>query len=337
MEDISMIMVIGSGGGSVAAGSWTFNTVSALPAIVTPSTILAITSTTPGTKYAGKQAPASPVSGDVWFWIDDPTVGILLSDGVAQFKCYGVYQWDGTAWILLTSYVAWMGLWVDLPSLPPVGTSFNDCSWEQIDRIGAAGKEAEYFTVGETKTVALTTSESIQFRIVGMRHDLLADGSGQYAPLSLHMVDCLQATGQMEGSNINTNGWNGCAMRNTCNTTYYGVLPDALKAVVKQVQKKASAGNQSATIVTSFDKVWLAAEIEIFGVITYAKTGEGSQYAYYTNSGVRIKKVAGAASYWWERSPAGGNAANFCYVNSSGAAAYNSASFSYGVALGLCV
>lgn len=332
-----MIMVIGSGGGSVEAGSWTFNTVSALPAIVTPSTILAITSTTPGTKYAGKQAPASPVSGDVWFWIDDPTVGILLSDGVAQFKCYGVYQWDGTAWILLTSYFAWMGLWVELPSLPPVGTSFDDCSWEQIDLIGAAGKESEYFTVGETKTVALTTAESIELRIVGMRHDLLADGSGQYAPLSLHMANCLNAKGQMEGSNINTNGWNGCAMRNACNTTYYGMLPDDLKAVVKQVAKKASAGNQSATIVTSFDKVWLPAEIEIFGVITYAKTGEGSQYAYYTNSGVRVKLCAGIASGWWGRSPYGSGATHFCDVISSGAAYSGYASDSYGVALGLCV
>lgn len=221
--------------------------------------------------------------------------------------------------------------------LPPVGTSFNDCSWEQIDRIGAAGKEAEYFTVGETKTVALTTGESIQFRIVGMRHDLLADGSGQYAPLSLHMVDCLQATGRMEGSNINANGWNGCAMRNTCNTTYYGVLPDALKTVVKQVQKKASAGNYSATIVTSFDKVWLAAEIEIFGVIDESKTGEGSQYAYYTNSAVRIKKVAGAASDWWERSPYSSNATAFCSVGVSAVATGRDSSASIGVALGLCV
>ncbi len=332
-----MIMVIGSGGGSVAAGSWAFNTAASLPAIVTPSTILAITSTTPGTKYAGTEAPATPANGDVWFWIADPTAGILLSDGSAQFKCYGAYQWDGTAWVLLTSYVAWMGLWVDLPSLPPVGTSFNDCSWEQINLIGAAGKEAEYFTVGETKTVALTTSESIQFRIVGMRHDLLADGSGQYAPLSLHMVDCLQATGKMEGSNINTNGWNGCAMRNACNTTYFGMLPPALQAVVKEVQKKASAGNKSATIVTSLDKVWLAAEIEIFGVITYAKTGEGSQYAYYANSGVRIKNVAGAASPWWERSPTGASAAHFCGVTASGAAGDDFASCSFGVALGLCV
>ena len=231
------------------------------------------------------------------------------------------------------SYFAWRACGSNSEP-PPVGTS-SVTALGTDDRIGAAGKEAEY-SQSANKDVALTTSESIQFRIVGMRHD----SCGRFRPvcaLSLHMVDCLQATGQMEGSDINANGWNGCAMRNTCNTTYYGVLPDALKAVVKQVQKKASEGNQSATIVTSFDKVWLAAEIEIFGAITNSKTGEGSQYAYYTNSGVRIKKVAGAASYWWERSPRGSNATAFCAVTSSGAGVSGNASTSYGVALGLCV
>jgi hypothetical protein len=332
-----MIMVIGSGGGSVAAGSWTFNTVSALPAIVTPSTILAITSTTPGTKYAGKEAPDTPTSGDVWFWIDDPSAGILLSDGVAQFKCYGAYQWDGTAWVLLTSYVAWMGLWVDLPSLPPVGTTLQNCSWEQINLIGRAGKGADYFTIGSTKTVTLTTNETITLVLVGMNHDLLADGSGDYAPFTFNMVNCLQATGQMESSSINTNGWHGCAMRGVCNGTFYGVMPTALKDVIKQVAKKASSGNQSSTIVTSNDYIWLAAEVEIFGATTNAKAGEGTQYAYYTDSSRRIKRISGVVSIWWERSPIGVNASGFCAVSASGAATYYNASESHGVALGLCV
>ena len=336
-----MIFLIGSGGGGgspAAAGSWSFGLATELPATVTPSSILAIVADATVDYYLADEAPANPTSGDVWFHTTDPEAERMMTNGSNDFYCWGAYQWSGTAWVLLTTYKSFLGSWAELPGLPPVGTSFNDCSWEQIDRIGAAGKEAEYFTVGETKTVALTTSESIQFRIVGMRHDLLADGSGQYAPLSLHMVDCLQATGQMEGSNINTNGWNGCAMRNACNTTYYGMLPAALKAVVKPVQKKASVGNQLATIVTSLDKVWLAAEVEIFGVITHSATGEGSQYAYYTNSSVRIKKVAGAASFWWQRSPNAGNKVYFCVVDGGGATGYgDNASTSKGVALGLCV
>lgn len=332
-----MILVIGSGAGSVSAGSWSFSTATVLPAIVTPMTILAITSTTPGTKYAGKEAPDTPTSGDVWFWIDDPSAGILISDGAAHFKCYGAYQYDGSAWTLLTSYMAWMGIWISLPSLPPVGTTLQNCSWEQINLIGQAGKGEDYFTIGSTKTVTLTTNEVITLVLVGMNHDLLSDGSGGYAPFTFHMLECLTATGQMESSNINTNGWHGCAMRGVCNGTFYGVMPTALKDVIKQVAKNASAGNQSSTIVTSNDYIWLAAEVEIFGATTYAKTGEGTQYAYYTDSSRRIKRISGVASNWWERSSTGSNATTFCRLGTDGTAGTSNASNSNGVALGLCV
>lgn len=40
-------------------------------------------------------------------------------------------------------------------SLPAVGTSLEDCTWEQISAISAAGKAAEYFSVGDTKSVYL--------------------------------------------------------------------------------------------------------------------------------------------------------------------------------------
>lgn len=42
------------------------------------------------------------------------------------------------------------------------------------------------------------------------------------------------------------------------------------------------------------------------------------------------------ASNWWERSPNGSNATNFCNVNSDGTANNNNASNSNGVAFGLC-
>lgn len=42
------------------------------------------------------------------------------------------------------------------------------------------------------------------------------------------------------------------------------------------------------------------------------------------------------ASNWWERSPNGSNATNFCNVNSNGNANNNNASNSNGVAFGLC-
>ena len=80
-------------------------------------------------------------------------------------------------------------------------------------------------------------------------------------------------------------------------------LPSALQNVIKAVNKLTSAGNQSATIQTTSDKLFLLSEVEIFGSTTYSKSGEGSQYAYYKAGNSKVKKVNGSASEWWERSP----------------------------------
>ena len=45
-----------------------------------------------------------------------------------------------------------------------------------------------------------------------------------------------------------------------------------------------SVGNNSSTIETVQDKIFLAAEIEIFGSISYSVSGEGTQYQYYKNA-----------------------------------------------------
>ena len=114
-------------------------------------------------------------------------------------------------------------------------------------------------------------------------------------------------------------------------------LPSALQNVIKAVNKLTSAGNQSVTINTTSDKLFLLSEVEIFGSTTYSKSGEGSQYAYYKAGNSKVKKVNGNSSAWWERSPYGSSNAHFCYVYGSGSANYVVASGSYGVAFAFCV
>lgn len=110
-----------------------------------------------------------------------------------------------------------------------------------------------------------------------------------------------------------------------------------MRAVIKPVNKKTSAGSQSTNIVTTSDSLFLLAEIEIFGATQYSKAGEGSQYAYYAAGNSRVKKVNNSASYWWERSPDGSGSTNFCDVNSGGIASGNGASNSFGVSFGFCI
>ena len=170
--------------------------------------------------------------------------------------------------------------------------------------------------------------------IIGTSHD--AYTAGGTAPLTFQLHDCLNARQQMNSSDTNVGGWKGCAMRWTHLPAIFETLPPEVRAGIRKVNKKTSAGNKSATIETSSDALFLLSEVEIFGNRSNSKPGEGSQYAYYQAGNSRVKKVSGTADDWWERSPFGSYATLFCYVNSGGDADGYGASGAAGVAFGFC-
>lgn len=216
-----------------------------------------------------------------------------------------------------------------------VGRDLESTSWADISTISELGMAQQFFQVGDQKSITVN-GVKYQTRIIGFNHDNLT--SGGKAGITFQMVDCLNTTYNMESSNTNANGWLNCAMRKThLRTTIWGQLESSLKSVIKTVNKLASAGNQSATIQTAQDTLFLLSEVEIFGKVTYSKAGEGSQYAYYAAGNSTIKKVNGSANSWWERSPCGSDGTAFCYVYSDGTASSYGASYAYGVAFGFCV
>lgn len=218
--------------------------------------------------------------------------------------------------------------------LPPIGTALNDMTWEQIRDISDAGKSANYFIVGDKKTVAID-GVNYQVQIIGFDHDTKTTGGK--AGITFQMVDCLNSIYQMNSSNTNVGGWTSCAMRSSTMASLFGQLPSDLQNVIKAVDKLTSAGNQSSTIETTSDKLFLLSEVEIFGNIKWSKAGEGSQYAYYKAGNSKVKKVNGSASIWWERSPYSRNTNAFCGVSSNGPADNSYAGASHGVSFGFCV
>ena len=145
----------------------------------------------------------------------------------------------------------------------------------------------------------------------------------------------------MNSSNTNAGGWNDCARRKWCNDVYYNALPSVFKSMVKEVNKKTSAGNQSSTINTTKDKAFLLSESEIYGSTTYSKSGEGSQYEYYKTTANRYKlpkwSSSSSSNIWWERSPLGSNSSRFCLVDAGGSSYWDYASNAYGFAPCLCI
>jgi hypothetical protein len=154
------------------------------------------------------------------------------------------------------------------------------------------------------------------------------------------MENLLATTYNMNSSNTNSGGWNSSAMRSRM-STFLSQLPADLRAVIKPVKKKSTAGSQSTSIQTTNDSLWLASCIEVGLETTGAGySGEGSTYPLFVDNASRIKKLsngAGSANYWWLRSPDTGNSTNFRYVTTDGSSGSNIASDSGGVCLGLCV
>lgn len=211
--------------------------------------------------------------------------------------------------------------------------NFADNEWSEIIAACQSGDVPDSWVVGNYKNMTIN-GKAYRIDIIGKNHDTYA--SGGTAPLTFQMHDCYDETKQMNSSNTNSGGWQNSAMRTTHLPAILNLMPAEVKAAIRDVQKKSSAGNQSSSIQTTNDKLFLLSEIEIFGSTTYSFAGEGKQYDYYKAGNSKVKNLSGGAYAWWERSPRSSSSTRFCYVYSNGTANATTASASNGVAFGFC-
>ena len=220
-----------------------------------------------------------------------------------------------------------------------VGATLEATSWDNIAAVSKLGYAPNYWKVGDKKNITVN-GVTYAAQIIGFDHDTLttADGSRTKAGITFQLVDCLNTTYSMNGSNTNVNGWSGSTMRTSTMATLLNQLPADLKNVLKSVNKLSGTGGGSTPgTQTTNDKLFLLSEVEIFGTTINSVPGEGTQYAYYKAGNSKVKKVNGSANAWWERSPYSGNTSSFCRVSSSGSADAYGASGSGSVSFGFCV
>lgn len=189
--------------------------------------------------------------------------------------------------------------------------------------------------------------------IAGINHDNLTSGGKAAITLCLERILFKDTTtesysfnwspteecGYMNSTNTNSGGWENCARRTWCNNIFYNALPSWVKSLIKPVNKLTSAGNQSTTIKTTSDKVFLFSEVEIFGTNKYSAPGEGEQYDLFKTTTNRYKKPAYSgynSAIWWERSPHVGGTAGFCRVNNKGGVDLSNASDCRGLVPAFC-
>lgn len=215
----------------------------------------------------------------------------------------------------------------------------NDNSWATIREVSSAGLGANYWAVGDVKSIVLNgTVRNYTFNnltvnafILGFNHNSAKEGAnkihfqiGKIGSTAVALCDSnYNSTGdgfRMNTSQTNSGGWNASHMRKTVlgnsNTptsplanSLMAALPADLRAVMQPVTKytdnTANGGGNVQTYVTATtDYLFLLAEFEVFGTRSYANSYEQNyqaQYDYYKagNSRVAYNHSAVSTAVWW--------------------------------------
>ena len=220
----------------------------------------------------------------------------------------------------------------------------------------AVAKDAKDWTLGEQKAVAediaakgeaspayakakaamdagtkfsmkLTNGQTLEYKIIGINHDDLADGTGK-AGLTFEATNNALGAQRMNATNDNAGGWEKSELRGRLNSgDLWALLPAEIqskaKAVTKMTDNKGGGGAGAPSATT--DKVFLLSSTEVWGNLD----GDGTQYEYYASKGVSTSSYSGASSSnrHWTRSVSPSISTYFRYVSSNGDWGSNDATY----------
>ena len=119
---------------------------------------------------------------------------------------------------------------------------------------------------GDTKSVQLSDGTMANVRILGFRHDELADGG--MAGISFEFAD-VPVTHRMNAEDTNEGGWEASEMRAWLNSDFFGKLPEELQSCISVASKKTnnvggSINDDPSVVSTTDDKLWLLAVRELY-------------------------------------------------------------------------
>ena len=211
--------------------------------------------------------------------------------------------------IYFNTHLIWKAI-----SWPAAGTPLRDWTWEEIINLCNSGEDVrQYFSIGDTRSLVLTTGEVVPVAIGDFYHNTIS-GTTDTAAIAFTFVNCLNTKYKMNESGTNSGGWEGSNMRKTHMPNILATFPAELTAsnAIKYVDVLASAGSASTSVITSHDRLRLHSVTELGGSDEYAAF-EGTVYPYY-NSLSDIRKLAnGTFVHYWTRTPFTNNNVSFFY------------------------
>ena len=244
----------------------------------------------------------------------------------------------------------------------------NDATWEQIRDVADASTGPNYWSVGDTKQIVMNgrvsdggltlSNYNTYVYIIGFDHNKDIEGTGiafgGFKTAASGGTDVALCDGSynsqvystplfnMNDSNRNDGGWASCNMRNNTLPLVKAALPSDLQSVLKTTtiytDNTGGSSPYASNVTATQDDIYLLAEYEIFGTQYYANSTEQNyqqQYAYYSVGNSKIKyrhDSTATAVYWWERSARASRRDIFCNVDANGAASFNNAAYSFGLA-----
>ena len=190
---------------------------------------------------------------------------------------------------------------------------------------------------GTKFTVKLTNGKTMEYRIIGINHDDLADGSGK-AGLTFWVTNNAVGLARINSSNTNTGGWEKSELRAKMNSgEIWNLIPSDFQSKVKTVVKLSNnvkGAIVDAAVTPTDDRLFLLSFSEIVEqpyawVSKYGWLGnEGTQYEAFmglvtdgTTSSSCLKSPEGFQEYMtqrWQRTAHPFNSNMFMGIDSSG-------------------
>lgn len=190
-------------------------------------------------------------------------------------------------------------------------TTFEGGSWSDIAEICENGEAANYFKVGDTKTVQ-EGDNTFVFHIIGLNTDDKSDGSGKAGiTVAITGIDRVPIHQRAYGGGTWYRTYSDgtsyeCDLRKWLRETFYPTLPTTLQSVIKSVSKKTKYTNSDANSYEtreSTDTLFIPSLPEwMNGDATYES---GISYPYFdTMENCKFYDTSGAVTAVWIRANA---------------------------------
>lgn len=192
---------------------------------------------------------------------------------------------------------------------------------------------------GTEFSMRLTDGKTLKYKIIGIGHDDLADGSGKAGltffassiPEPSSYTDAYGLFNRMNATGTNAGGWEASELRGKMNSgEIWNLMPSDFQSKVKAVKKLSNnvgggAGNKNPAITVTVDKLFLPSCSELADMSDWTSyypwvTSEGVQYEAFKGSSCQdgLTMTPDDMTGWWTRSVDPWRTGYFSYIEMGG-------------------